>query len=113
MAFTVALIAFFICRGACYDGVSLWLKNEDRVVKLFIVLSCITLGIASDVIQYVMGSCSSGMSGDYCTGNYLYFLTPIALLSGVITFYLIIYPYGIITSLLTNNVNIPLYKALT
>jgi hypothetical protein len=101
MAFTAALIAFFICGGACYDGVSLWLKNEDRVVKLFVVPSSITLGVASDVIQYVMGSCSSGMSGDDCTGNYLYFLTPMAFLAGVITSYLIVHPDGIVTHLLT------------
>ena len=113
MAFTAALIALFICGGACYDGVSFWLKNEDRVVKLFVVPSCITLGVASDVIQYVMGSCSSGMSGDDCTGNYLYFLTPMAILAGMITSYLMVHPDGIITHLLTNHVKVPPKMALT
>eukprot|EP00956_Cyclotella_meneghiniana_P024212 scaffold48316_cov72-Cyclotella_meneghiniana.AAC.2 len=112
MVFTAALIAFFICGGACYDGVSFWLKNEDRVVKLFVVPSCITLGVASDVIQYVMGSCSSGMSGDDCTGNYLYFLTPMAILAGMITSYLMVHPDGIITHLLTNHVKVPPNTAL-
>lgn len=113
MAFTAALIALFICGGACYDGVSFWLKNEDRVVKLFVVPSCITLGVASDVIQYVMGSCSSGMSGDDCTGNYLYFLTPMAILAGMITSYLMVHPDGIVTHLLTTHVKVPPKMALT
>mmetsp|Transcript_5651 Transcript_5651/g.10207 ORF Transcript_5651/g.10207 Transcript_5651/m.10207 type:complete len:487 (+) Transcript_5651:271-1731(+) len=106
MMLTATLITLFVCGGAAYDSVSLWLKNEDKVVKLYVVPSCIFLGVASDVIQFVMGSCSSGRSGDECTGMYLYFLTPMALLAGNITSYLATHPDGIITHMITAHMKI-------
>lgn len=76
MMFTAALIALFVLGSALYDGVSFWLKDEDKVVKRFVAPFLLTLGILSDVIQFATGGCSSGTSGDGCKGSDLYFLTP-------------------------------------
>ena len=75
MAFTAVLICLFVLGGAAYEGVSLVLMDDDKTVKRFTVPSCIVLGVLADVIQYVLGSCSTGIAGQ-CSGNELYFLSP-------------------------------------
>ena len=75
MAFTAALIFLFICGGASYDGLSMWLQDDDKTVKLFAVPTCVILGVTADTLQFVLKSCSSGIAGE-CAGNQLYFLSP-------------------------------------
>ena len=86
MLFTGTLIALFVIGSAAFDGMSFWLKNEDKVVKFFVVPFGILLGVVSDVIWFVQRARGSGSgclsvsgttSGDGCTGgHHPYYLTP-------------------------------------
>ena len=84
MLFTATLIALFVIGSALFDGLSFWLKNEDKVVKYFVVPFGLLLGVVSDVLWFVQRGRGSGClselsgttSGDGCTDGHPYYLTP-------------------------------------
>lgn len=101
MIITASLIILYISGLCLYDGFSLWLDNEDFVIKVFLILipTCVLLGISADLIQFFTKSCSTGL--EECNGQNLYFFLPGALISGIVSSYLAAHPDGIITNIVT------------
>lgn len=104
MMFTISLILLYICGGAVYDALLMVCKGDNgRVLQFFALPAIVLMGIIADVIQFAIGSCSGK---DTCSGNYLYFLTPMSFLTGTITSYFGGHPDGIVTNMVTGHMKV-------
>eukprot|EP00579_Thalassiosira_antarctica_P004751 CAMPEP_0201881464 /NCGR_PEP_ID=MMETSP0902-20130614/11770_1 /ASSEMBLY_ACC=CAM_ASM_000551 /TAXON_ID=420261 /ORGANISM="Thalassiosira antarctica, Strain CCMP982" /LENGTH=313 /DNA_ID=CAMNT_0048409683 /DNA_START=37 /DNA_END=978 /DNA_ORIENTATION=+ len=107
MMVTATLIILYVCGGAVYDALWISFKDKGRVVKLFVIPTIVIMGILADVLQYMMGGCSAGVhDGAKCSGKYLYFLSPVAFLSGVATSYSSTHGDGIATNMVTGHMKV-------
>lgn len=97
MMFSATLIILYVCGGAMYDALSLIVEDDMRLVKFVLIPMIVFCGIFSDVIQFVLGS--------------VYFASPLAFLTGIVTSYLSNHPDGIVTNLVTGHMKV-LPKAL-
>ena len=92
MMFSATLIILYVCGGAMYDALSLIVEDDMRLVKFVLIPMIVFCGIFSDVIQFVLGS--------------VYFASPLAFLTGIVTSYLSNHPDGIVTNLVTGHMKV-------
>ena len=76
MFITVTYIISYVIGGAVHDALLLVCKDDGRVVKYFVIPVVLLNGLLADIIEYVLGV------GNV---NYLYFLAPIAMSTGIVT----------------------------
>lgn len=76
MFITVTYIISYVIGGAMHDALLLVCKDDGRVVKYFVIPVVLLNGLLADIIEYVLGV------GNV---NYLYFLAPIAMSTGIVT----------------------------
>ena len=76
MFITVTYIMSYVIGGAVHDALLLVCKDDGRVVKYFVIRVVLLNGLVADIIEYVLGV------GNV---NYLYFLAPIAMSTGIVT----------------------------
>jgi len=80
MVLTLTIIMAFIFAGSAYTFISI-LVHQNTVV-LYLIPLIVSLGVMADILQYVSDGCTSR---DNCSGNHLYFLTPISILIGLVS----------------------------
>lgn len=83
MLFTLSLIAAYIIAGAMYDIINLRVRNKNVVVLGVAMGGVLAMGILADVLRYVLRSCTDNDPSN-CRGNSLYFLTPLAFMTGIV-----------------------------
>lgn len=99
MLLSLTLIMVYIFAGVVYKYMSIRL-HQNRVV-LYLIPTVVSLGATADVLQYVLEGCSSP---DFCSGNKLYFLTPVSMLTGLVAAgYWTEHCDGVTTTLMTNH----------
>lgn len=80
MLLTASLIAAYIFGGVAYEALDIVVDDEYRVLAVAMP-AVVVMGVVGDVWRYTMQSCAGG---EKCDGRYLFFLTPISFMTGIV-----------------------------
>jgi len=102
MLLTLTLIMAYICAGAVYNYMSI--RLHQNTVVLYLMPLLLFLGVLADFLQYMSNGCSST---EQCSGMDLYFLTPISILTGLVSGgYCLNHNDGVSTNQMTNHLSV-------
>lgn len=101
MLVTLSFIGAYVVAGAMYDALNILVKNKTLVLGIAMG-GVLASGVLADVLSYILKSCSPGT--DKCDGMHLYFLTPVAFLTGIVANgYCGAHPDGVTSTLMTGH----------